>query len=41
MVYFNGFVQGDDPFCLLLSPHQPHFTPFEFAPAALYDRLPQ
>ncbi len=68
MVYFNGFVQGDDwnylrwdgyetdgllnygremmdaagddPFCLFLSPHQPHFTPFEFAPAAYYERLP-
>ncbi len=41
MVYFNGFVQGDDPFCLFLPPHQPHFTPFEFAPGAYYERLPE
>ena len=68
MVYFDGFVHGDDwnymrwegyetdgllkfgiefmdrsgdqPFCLFLSPHQPHFTPFEFAPEEYYRRLP-
>jgi arylsulfatase A-like enzyme len=32
---------GDDPFCLFLSPHQPHFTPFEFAPEHYYDQLPE
>ena len=32
---------GDnDPFLLFLSPHQPHFTPFEFAPPEYYERLP-
>ncbi|MEM7219448.1 MAG: sulfatase [Pseudomonadota bacterium] len=31
---------GDDPFLLFLSPHQPHFTPFEFAPAEYYESLP-
>ena len=29
-----------DPFLLFLSPHQPHYTPFEFAPAHYYERLP-
>lgn len=70
MVYFDGFVQGDDwnyerwegyetegllkyafefmtppadeaPFCLFLSPHQPHFTPFKFAPERFYESLPE
>ena len=68
MVYFDGFVHGDDwnylrwegyetegllkfafefidgagdaPFCLFLSPHQPHYTPFQFAPERYYERLP-
>ena len=68
MVYFDGFVHGDDwnylqwegyetegllkfafefidgaddaPFCLFLSPHQPHYTPFRFAPERYYERLP-
>ena len=68
MVYFDGFVQGDDwsylrwegyetegllkfafefmddaadtPFCLFLSPHQPHYTPFQFAPERYYQGLP-
>ena len=31
---------GDDPFLLFLSPHQPHFTPFTFAPESYYHRLP-
>jgi arylsulfatase A-like enzyme len=31
---------GEDPFCLFLSPHQPHFTPYEFAPPEYYQRLP-
>ena len=32
---------ADDPFLLFLSPHQPHYTPFEFAPERFYDRLPK
>ncbi len=32
---------GDDPFLLFLSPHPPHFTPFDFAPQKYYDRLPE
>jgi len=32
---------GDDPFCLFLSPHQPHYTPFDFAPETHYARLPK
>ena len=68
MVYFNGFVSGDDwnyrrwegyetdgllnygiefmdsieedPFLLFLSPHPPHFTPFQFAPDKFYEMLP-
>lgn len=31
---------ADDPFCLFISPHQPHSTPYEFAPQEYYDRLP-
>lgn len=31
----------DEPFLLFLSPHPPHYTPFEFAPARFYDALPQ
>jgi arylsulfatase A-like enzyme len=31
---------GDEPFCLFLSPHQPHFTTGRFAPEAYYARLP-
>jgi len=31
---------GDDPFLLFLSPHPPHYTPFEFAPAKYYKALP-
>ena len=30
----------DDPFLLFLSPHPPHYTPFEFAPQRYYDMLP-
>ena len=30
----------DEPFCLFISPHQPHSTPFEYAPQECYDRLP-
>ncbi|MHC4717227.1 MAG: sulfatase-like hydrolase/transferase, partial [Planctomycetota bacterium] len=32
---------GDEPFCLFLSPHQPHATGGEFAPQHCYDRLPR
>ena len=32
---------GEDPFLLFLSPHPPHYTPFEFAPAHDYERLPE
>ena len=30
----------EDPFLLFLSPHQPHYTPFEFAPERFYESLP-
>ena len=30
----------EEPFLLVLSPHQPHFTPFEFAPRRFYEDLP-
>lgn len=32
---------GEDPFLLCLSPHPPHYTPFEFAPASYYEKLPE
>ncbi len=32
---------GDDPFLLFLSPHQPHYTPFDWAPEAYYERVPE
>ena len=32
---------GDDPFLLFLSPHPPHYTPFQFAPEDCYARLPE
>ncbi|MEM7019724.1 MAG: sulfatase [Pseudomonadota bacterium] len=32
---------GDKPFLMFLSPHQPHFTPFEFAPERFYEMLPE
>ncbi|MCX7011907.1 MAG: sulfatase [Candidatus Sumerlaeota bacterium] len=32
---------GDQPFLLFLSPHQPHGTPYEFAPAECYARVPK
>ncbi|MEM9624274.1 MAG: sulfatase-like hydrolase/transferase [Pseudomonadota bacterium] len=31
---------GAEPFLLCLSPHPPHYTPFEFAPAEYYAGLP-
>lgn len=41
--YAQEFMGQDDerPFCLFLSPHQPHFTPETFAPEHYYDRLPE
>ena len=33
-------VGNDNPFCLFISPHQAHATPYEFAPQEYYDRLP-
>ena len=30
-----------EPFCLFLSPHQPHYTPYQFAPDEYYERLPR
>ena len=43
MRYANEFLDqvGEDPFLMFLSPHQPHFTPFEFAPPEYYERLPK
>jgi len=32
---------GGDPFCLFLSPHQPHSTPSKWAPDKYYERLPE
>ena len=32
---------GDDPFCLFVSPHQPHATPSKPAPDEYYERLPK
>ncbi len=31
---------SDDPFLLFLSPHPPHYTPFDFAPEECYEGLP-
>lgn len=36
---FIDAVAGE-PFCLFVSPHQPHFTPNEFAPEDCFDRVP-
>ena len=40
--YAQEFLDGcvDDPFLMFLSPHQPHYTPFEFAPEKYYEALP-
>lgn len=37
---FMDSVDNDTPFCLFISPHQAHFTPYAFAPQEFYDRLP-
>jgi arylsulfatase A-like enzyme len=41
--YALEFLDGvaDAPFCLFLSPHQPHYTPFQFAPESHYECLPE
>ncbi len=31
---------GEEPFLMYLSPHQPHYTPFKFAPDRFYEALP-
>ncbi|MHC5054720.1 MAG: sulfatase family protein [Planctomycetota bacterium] len=33
--------KDDRPFCLLVNPHQPHFTPYRYAPDRRYERLPE
>jgi hypothetical protein len=35
------FILADQPFCLFVSPHQPHFTPSTSAPERYYARLPE
>ena len=37
---FMDSVENDNPFCLFISPHQAHSTPYAFAPQEYYDRLP-
>ena len=41
--YALEFVEdcGDEPFCLFVSAHQPHFTGGKFAPQEYFDRLPK
>ena len=43
MNYGREFMDAasDDPFLLFLSPHPPHYTPFEFAPERYYRDLPE
>ena len=43
MNYADEFLEAaqDEPFLMFISPHQPHFTPFEFAPKSYYERLPK
>ena len=38
----RDFIDREDgrPFCLFVSPHQPHYTPGSFAPAECYQRVP-
>ena len=38
---FMDDVDDDTPFCLFISPHQAHNTPYEHAPQKYYDRLPE
>ena len=41
--FAREFMEQPDerPFCLFLSPHQPHSTPGEYAPQKYYDMLPE
>lgn len=39
--FLDSIEDGEEPFCLFVSPHQPHFTPFQFAPEKYYARLPE
>jgi len=38
---FLDGLNGGEPFCLFVSPHQPHWTPHAFAPDEYYARLPE
>jgi len=40
--YVGEFLDStaDDPFLMFISPHQPHYTPFKFAPDRYYEALP-
>ncbi len=38
---FIDQVDKEKPFCLFVSPHQPHFTPGDFAPEKYYEKLPK
>lgn len=40
--YANEFLNdsSEDPFCLFVSPHQPHWTGGQFVPEEYYERLP-
>ncbi len=40
-VEFIEQADSDKPFCLFVSPHQPHFTPGDFAPEKYYEKLPK
>lgn len=40
-VKFIEQADSDKPFCLFVSPHQPHFTPGDFAPEKYYEKLPK
>jgi arylsulfatase A-like enzyme len=39
--YIDHERDSDKPFCLLINPHQPHHTPFDYAPEEYYSRLPK
>jgi arylsulfatase A-like enzyme len=38
--YLDSVRDSNKPFCLMVSPHQPHVTGGRFAPKEYYDRLP-
>ena len=37
---FMDTVADDERFCLFVSPHQAHYTPYRYAPERYYERLP-